>query len=77
MHFSIIEKGAFAVLVTAWVVWGSNFIVDARTDCPLEDKATVRIVADASQAALTDIFGFFTGKTLSVEVSMRKEDPCV
>ena len=26
MHFSIIEKGAFAVLVTAWVVWGSNII---------------------------------------------------
>lgn len=56
--------------------WGSNFIIDASTDCPLEDKATVRIVANASQAALTDIFGFFTGKLLSVEVSMRKEDPC-
>ncbi len=26
MHFSIIGKGAFAVLVTAWVVWGSNSI---------------------------------------------------
>lgn len=26
MHFSIIEKGAFAILVTAWVVWGSNII---------------------------------------------------
>ena len=26
MHFSIIGKGAFAVLVTAWLVWGSNFI---------------------------------------------------
>jgi len=37
MHFSIIGKGAFAVLVTAWVVWGSNFI--GNTLDPLKTSA--------------------------------------
>ena len=40
MHFSIIEKGAFAVLVTAWVVWGSNFIGNAMVQAdPLRTSA--------------------------------------
>lgn len=57
--------------------WGTDFLVDASTECPANDKATVRISVDAEQAALMDIFGFFEGKTLNAEVSMRKEDPCV
>jgi len=56
--------------------WGADFTVNASTDCPAEDKATVEITLDASQAAVMDVFGFFNGKTLSAEVSMRKEDDC-
>ena len=58
------------------IFWGTDFLVNASDDCPGEDKATVRITVDASQAALMDIFGFFNGKSISAEVSMRKEDPC-
>ena len=57
--------------------WGTDFTVDASTDCPVDDKATVEITLDASQAAIMDVFGFFNGKTLTAEVSMRKEDACV
>ena len=56
--------------------WGTDFTVNASTNCPAEDKATVQITLDASQAALMDVFGFFNGKTLSAEVSMRKEVDC-
>ena len=56
--------------------WGTDFTVNASTDCPAEDKATVQITQDASKAAVMDVFGFFNGKTLSAEVSMRKEDAC-
>jgi len=57
--------------------WGSNFSVNASWDCPVEDpSATVRIRASASGAALADVFSFFDDKTLSVKVTMRKEDPC-
>jgi Flp pilus assembly protein TadG len=57
--------------------WGTDFTVQAGDTCAVGgDKATVRITLDASQGALMDIFGFFNGKTLTAEVSMRKEDPC-
>ena len=57
--------------------WGTQFQVSASDDCLLGgDKATVRITANASQGAIMDIFGFFDGKTISAEVTMRKEDPC-
>ena len=65
------------IACTYLTFWGNDFTVDASDDCPLEEQATVRITLDASQAALMDIFGFFRDKTLSAEVSMRKEDPCV
>jgi TadE-like protein len=65
------------VACTYLTFWGTQFLVDAGDDCPAEDRATVRITVDASQAALMDIFGFFNGKTLQAEVTMRKEDPCV
>ena len=64
------------VACTYLTFWGTDFLVDASDECPAEDKATVRISVDASQAALMDIFGFFEGKTLTAEVTMRKEDAC-
>jgi Flp pilus assembly protein TadG len=64
------------VACTYLTFWGTDFTVNASTDCPAEDKATVQITLDASQAAVMDVFGFFNGKTLSAEVSMRKEDDC-
>lgn len=65
------------VACTYLTFWGTAFTVDASDACPAEDRATVRITVDASQAALMDIFGFFNGRTLAAEVTMRKEDPCV
>ena len=56
--------------------WGTDFTVNARDCFGGEDEAEVEITLDASQAALMDIFGFFDGKTLTAEVSMRKEDAC-
>ncbi len=56
--------------------WGTDFMVNASTNCPAEDRATVEITLDASQAAIMDVFGFFNGKTLTAEVSMRKEEAC-
>ena len=38
--------------------------------------ATDRIALDASRAASVDIFGFLNGRTLSAEVTKRKEDSC-
>ncbi len=64
------------IACTYLTFWGTDFTVNASTDCPAEDKATVQITLDASQAAVMDVFGFFNGKTLSAEVSMRKEDDC-
>ncbi len=64
------------VACTYLTFWGTDFTVNASTDCPAEDKATVEITLDASQVAVMDVFGFFNGKTLSAEVSMRKEDDC-
>lgn len=57
--------------------WGTDFIINASNDCPTTSpKATVQISLDASQAALIDIFGFFDGKTLNAEVSMRQWTNC-
>ena len=72
-----IEDSAEYIACAYLIFWGTDFLVDASDECPAEDKATVRISVDASQAALMDIFGFFEGKTLSAEVTMRKEDACV
>lgn len=66
------------IACTYLTFWGADFTVEAGDTCALGgDKATVRITLDASEAALMDIFGFFNGKTLTAEVTMRKEDPCV
>ncbi len=73
---AIVDSAEY-VACTYLTFWGTDFFVDASDECPAEDKATVRISVDASQAALMDIFGFFEGKTLTAEVTMRKEDACV
>ncbi len=72
-----IEDSAEYIACAYLTFWGTDFLVDASDECPTDDKATVRISVDASQAALMDIFGFFEGKTLTAEVTMRKEDACV
>ena len=64
------------VACTYLTFWGTDFTVNASTDCPVDDKATVQITLDASRAAVMDVFGFFNDKTLTAEVSMRKEDAC-
>ena len=73
---AIVDSAEY-IACTYLTFWGTDFLVDASDECPTEDKATVRISVDASQAALLDIFGFFEGKALTAEVTMRKEDACV
>ncbi len=51
MHFSIIEKGAFAVLVAAWVVWGSNFIGNALVHADPLKTAVFKVEGAAAEAA--------------------------
>lgn len=68
------------VACTYLTFWGTDFTVNASDNCPGiggDVRATVQITLDASQAAVMDVFGFFNGKTLSANVSMRKEDACV
>ena len=55
--------------------WGSTFTIDARELCP-ELNVMVRITADASTAAVTDIFGFFGSRNLAAEIVMRNEMDC-
>ena len=70
--------GSAEYIACAYLIfWGTDFTVNARDCFGGEDEAEVEITLDASQAALMDIFGFFDGKTLTAEVSMRKEDRCV
>ena len=57
--------------------WGTDFTVNANALCPgARVQSTVQISLDASKAAIMDVFGFFNGKTLNAEVSMRKEGSC-
>ncbi len=53
----------------------ANFLVTADTPgCP---ELRVRVRVDAEEVALGDVFGFFTGRTLTAEVTMRQEEACV
>ena len=68
------------VACTYLTFWGTDFTVNASDNCPGvagDVRATVQITLDASQAAIMDVFGFFNDKTISANVSMRKEDACV
>jgi hypothetical protein len=70
------KESAEYIACSYLTIWGTDFTVDASWDCPAEDKATVEITLDASQAAVMDVFGFFNGKELTAKVTMRKEDAC-
>ena len=56
--------------------WGTNFLIDVTDRCPAERIVDVNIRTDAANAALLDIFGFFNGRTLEADVSMRREAQC-
>ncbi len=52
----------------------ANFLVTADTPgCP---ELRVRVRVDAEEVALGDVFGFFTGRDLTAEVTMRQEEAC-
>ncbi len=63
----------------------ADFTIDASEGvCPAPPAppgqhvdVTVVVSVGGTQAALSDIFGFFAGRTLSAEVIMRKEEECV
>ncbi len=63
---------------TYLVDWPVGFLIEAKADDVDCSELTVTVeLANASEAALADVFGFFDGKTLSAEVVMRKEGECV
>jgi len=53
----------------------ATFTVNASQNCA-GPNVTVRVTADASRAALMDIYGVFTGKVLTAVAVMRKEGKC-
>ncbi len=56
--------------------WGLTFNVTATECVPVDNRdVTVLIVTDASDAFMTDLWGFFTGD-LEAEVTMRREAAC-
>ena len=73
---SLIEGSAEQVACEYLMSWGIDFAVDANDLCPAERQVEVQITADASDAALLDIFGFFNGRTLTADVAMRREAAC-
>ena len=50
--------------------------VNAIELCPADRAVRVRVSAAGSDVAVGDIFGFFSGDTVSVSVDMRKEEEC-
>ncbi len=59
--------------------WGGTIKVTATDLCkesPAERAVRVEVSAKGEDVALADIFGFFTGKTVSATVVMRKEAEC-
>lgn len=63
------------IACTYLVDWGQSFVVEADNNCPTTQEVVVRIIGDAEQAALADVFGFFTGD-LEARVVMRREEAC-
>ena len=65
------------VACTYLAFWGTDFTVNASGEaCPGingDAQSPVAITLDAQQAAIMDVFGFFNGKTLTADVSMRRE----
>ncbi len=61
--------------------WPISFEVYAEPGCPpaspTDRNVRLTVSVNAEAAALADVFGFFSGKTLTAKVVMRKEAPCV
>ncbi len=56
--------------------WGITFNVTATECVPIDNRdVTVLITTDASDAFMTDLWGFFSGD-LEAEVTMRREAAC-
>ena len=56
--------------------WGGVITVNASDLCPTDRAVRVQVSANGEDVALADIFGFFTGKTMTATVEMRKEAEC-
>ena len=58
--------------------WGDFTINASEEVCTTGQHVDVTVVVSVggTQAALSDIYGFFAGRTLSAEVIMRKEEVC-
>ena len=69
-------SGSAEQLACALLGWSGAVTVNATDLCPAERSVRVQITADAGQAAILDILGLFDGKTLSTEVTLRKEAAC-
>ena len=72
----LIEGSAEQIACEYLMSWGIDFAVNANDLCPAERQVEVQITADASDAALLDIFGFFNGRMITVDVAMRREAVC-
>ncbi len=55
---------------------GGTITVNAVELCPADRAVRVQVSANGADVALADIFGYFTGMTLSATVEMRKEAEC-
>ncbi len=72
------DGSAEAYACTYLAGWSIDFQVTAGPDATDCSELTVTVdLADASEAAMGDVFGFFDGKSLSAEVVMREEATCV
>ena len=58
----------------AYLANWANFKVTA--DSPACPELRVLVTVNAEEVALGDVFGFFTGRDLSAEVTMRQEEAC-
>ena len=51
MHFSILEKAGFALLITAWLVWGSNAVGNTLVQAEPTQTAAVAATDTAPEPA--------------------------
>ena len=58
------------------LVFTTAMTVNADDLCPTERSVRVQITVDAGQVAILDILGYFDGRDLSAEVTLRKEAEC-
>ncbi len=70
------DTGAQQIACDYLADWGITFTVTATECVPVDNRdVTVLIVTDASDAFMTDLWGFFEGD-LEAEVTMRREAAC-